>query len=79
MFCIPCGLCAILKFKFNFFLHSDPLLSGVTFKKGGKSGKGEKMVGENLSKVEVVVETQTNNNLNKNNSEKRKPNTSLLF
>ena len=37
------------------------------------------MVGENLNKVEVVVETQMNNNLNKNNSEKQKPNISLLF
>ena len=55
------------------------MLSEVTIKKGGKTKKGGKMVGENLNKVEVVVETQMNNNLNKNNSEQQKPNTSLQF
>ena len=55
------------------------MLSGVTFEKGGKIEKGGKMIEETLNKVEAVIETQMNNNLNKNNSEKRKSNTSLLF
>ena len=37
------------------------------------------MVGETLNKVEVVIETQTNNNSIKSINEKQKPNTSLLF
>ena len=37
------------------------------------------MVGENLNNVEIIVETQMNNNLNKNNSEKQKLNKSLSF
>ena len=37
------------------------------------------MVEERLSKVEVVVEKQINNNLNKNNSEKQKSYKSLFF
>ena len=49
------------------------MLSGVTFKKDGK------MVEEKLNKVEVVIETQTNNNSIKSINEKQKPNTSLLF
>ena len=55
------------------------MLFGVTFKKGAKIEKGGKMVGENLNKVEVVIETQTKNNSIKSTNEKQKPNTSLLF
>ena len=55
------------------------MLYGVTFEKDGKTEKDSKMVGENLNKVEVVVEKQINNNLNKNNSEKQKCYKSLFF
>ena len=66
-------------YKFNNSVLSDPLLSGVTFEKDGKTEKGCKMVEERLSKVEVVVEKQIKNNLNKNNSEKQKSYKSLFF
>ena len=66
-------------YKLNIFVFEDPLLSGITCKNGGKTKKGGKMVGENLNNVEIIVETQMNNNLNKNNSEKQKLNKSLSF
>ena len=66
-------------YQLNISIFEDPLLSGITCKNGGKTTKGGKMVGENLNKVEIIVETQINNNLNKNNSEKQKLNKSLFF